>query len=53
MATFAKATKENGLKKCKVASDGEEEEDGGYLMKELNDHLHNGGESFAALKKCM
>ena len=49
MPAFAKATKENGEQKGRVASDSEEEEEGGYLMKELNDHLLNGeGETFAA-----
>ena len=54
MPVFAKATKENGERKARSASDSEKEEAGGYLMKEENNHLHNGEwKNFAVLKKCM
>ena len=50
MSPFAEATKENGVRKCRGASDSEEEEDGGYLLKEQNDYLQNGdGENVASL----
>ena len=54
MPAFAKATKKIEERKDRGASDSEKDEDGGYLMKEQNDHLHNGdGVNFQSLKKCM
>ena len=52
MPVFAKASNQRECK-GRFASENEEE-DGGRLIKEQKEHLHNGeGKSFGALKKCM
>ena len=50
----AKKTKVNREFESRAASESEEEEGNGHLLKEQNDELQNRvGENFAALKKCM